>query len=91
MPATSTEAYAIIETLTAKQLDALGRIAMNEDGGHPKRTLDALVKKGLIEGYPEILRGRFPVTITRYSVPVHVHIAYCTWASDHVDDEDGGI
>jgi hypothetical protein len=88
MPATSAEAYAVIDALTARQLDVLGCIAMNADGGHPQRTLDALVRKGLIEGYPEVLPGRFPVTITRYFVPIHVHIAYCTWASAHINDED---
>jgi hypothetical protein len=35
--------------LTKNQRHVLGLIAMGEDGGHSDRTLDSLVKRGLIE------------------------------------------
>lgn len=78
----------LIEGLTEKQREVLGMIAMNQDGGHHPRTMEALMKRGLIEQYDEILGGRFPVRIKRYALPIYVHIAWCEWCSVNVSDED---
>ena len=87
MPETSAEAYALITALKPRQRDVLGCIAMNDDGGHHPRTLQVLEAKELIESYSDILPGRFSVKVTRYRVPIHVHLAYCQWASEHEHDE----
>jgi hypothetical protein len=71
------------EGLTPHQTEVLGQIAMGNDGGHHRATLRLLEKKGLIEGRDVTLRGWPPVTVKHYSVPVHVHIRYCEWASQH--------
>lgn len=65
--------------LTTAQLETLGRIAMNNDRFVNNRTADALVKRGLIESYKENLGGRLPVVITRYRMPIDVHIQWCSW------------
>lgn len=84
----SADAYNTILTLTKRQQEVLGAIAMNEDGGHHPKTLKVPLEKGLIEATTEILPGRLPVHITRYHTPIHVHIAYCDWASAQVGKED---
>jgi hypothetical protein len=88
MLTTSTEAYHVIQTLTPRQQHVLGCIAMNEDRGHPPRTVKALLSKGLIEATTETLGGRWPVTVARYTTPVFVHLAYCFWASTPHSQED---
>jgi hypothetical protein len=87
--------YEIIDKLSNKQRHVLGMIAMNEDGGHPPRTILSLLKLNLIVAYKEQMVGkgksvvdRIPLTVTRYDVPTPVHIAWCEWCSKHHSEED---
>jgi len=84
------------DSLTAKQREVLGFIAINEDGGHHPRVLESLVKKGLIVERVEKRSGGLGVK--RYSVPIPVHVQWCEYCSinvgDHVDNDKrriGGI
>jgi hypothetical protein len=74
--------------LTESQRHVLGCLAMHLDGGHHRATLRSLERLGLITARKEQLGGRLPVAITRYDVPPHVHIAWCYWCSEHVDDQE---
>lgn len=78
-------------TLTPKQLDVLGQISINNDSGHSSRTLKALERLKLIERYQESSYGPSPISqvlkITRWCMPVWVHIAWCEWCSQqHLRD-----
>lgn len=84
-----------IAKLTKAQQDVLGNIAIGLDGYHPARVIKALLAKGLIE--PEEQRGygsgnspidRIPITVTRYSVPLPVHIAWAQWCSEQGEEKD---
>lgn len=89
LPETAAEFYAAIDKLPPKQLDALSQVYMNNDAGHPRRTLEALEKKGLVVSKEQTLGGRFPVTIRRYDFPaIAAHAAWCQWVSDHPDAAD---
>jgi hypothetical protein len=74
------------DALTEKQRDLLGHIAMLGGSGHP-RTIESLLKRGLIEEYSETLPGRFPVVIKRYTMPIWVHIQWCEWCSRHCAED----
>ncbi len=74
--------------------EVLGRIAINDDRFVNNRTADALVKRGLIESYKENLGGRLPVVITRYRMPLDIHIQWCSWCAENftleeMEAEDG--
>jgi hypothetical protein len=76
------------DRLTPRQEQVLGQIAIGIDGGHHPRTLEALERRGLIEGRDEViplLRGR--LTIRRYVMPIAAHIAWCEWCAGHCGDE----
>lgn len=75
--------------------DALGFAAIGQDGWAKKGALRQLERRGLVQSYEEILRGdptsssvidRMPIRITRYAVPVHVHIVWSAWCSTVVED-----
>lgn len=66
--------------LTAKQLDALGQIALGNDGGHHPKTLKALQERGLIERHAVRAVGeRLPFYDIHYSVPIPIHMQWCAW------------
>lgn len=67
--------------LRPHQRDVLNAVAFGDDSCHHPATLVALEKRGLIEHYAQPLGGRFAVTVRRYFMPSHVHIAYCEWCS----------
>jgi hypothetical protein len=61
--------------------------AMQFDGAHPSATLKSLVKKGMLVERKENRGGRPPMTVTRYYVPLGVHMLWCRWCSENVPDE----
>ena len=71
--------------LPPAQLAVFGQIAVSLDGGHNPRTIDALVRKGLIVSVLEPLRDTppgHPVTyLHRYSVPLPIHMEWCQWCA----------
>lgn len=78
----------LIEKLTERQRGALGLIAIGEDGMHHSRTLETLLRKGLIEQYEQALPGGLPVRIKRYRVPLAVYAAWCEWCAENVSEEE---
>jgi len=62
------------EKLTANQLSVFEQICINNDAGHNQQTLDALVRRGLIEMYEDDeSEGLFSFKIKRYRVPILIH------------------
>ena len=87
-----TATAADIAKLTPAQKVVLGDIAIGDDFGHPSRVIAALIKKGLIEAEETKVYGhgnspiaRTPVIVTRYYVPLPVHIAWAEWCSTQVE------
>ncbi len=76
-----------MDALTEAQRTVLGNIAIGFDGGHDPRTLLALAERGLIVGYRQTLPGRPPVEVTRWEVPIGVHIAWAEWCAAQPDVE----
>jgi hypothetical protein len=76
-----------MDALSLRQREVLGEIAIGQDGGHNKRILQVLAEKGLIVGYQQALPGHPPVTVTRWEVPLDVHIQWCEWCTQRVDEE----
>lgn len=90
-----TDYYKTIDKLSEKQRHVLGMIAINEDTGHPPATIRALIKKGLIDSFEEEIFGRgnspidrIPLVVTRYYVPLPIHIIWCEWCSQNISEED---
>lgn len=79
------EFEALIRRLSRAQRAVLDAIAINDDRGHHPRTCEALARKGLIVMRPEVLPGRFPITIKRYDMPLLAHMAWCNVGSDEFD------
>lgn len=75
------EFKAAVRGVRPKQRSVLAAVAFGDDSGHHPETLKALERRGLIEGIDQRLGGRFPVTIRRYFMPIHVHVAFCEWCS----------
>lgn len=69
--------------LSPKQLEVFEQIAINNDAGHNQRTLDSLVKKGLIEQYQDDFIDHIGHTyINRYRIPISIHAQRCAWCAD---------
>lgn len=75
-----------MDALTARQREVLGEIACGQDGGHPTATLEALERKGLIVGFLARCQGWPPVIITRWQVPLDVHMQWAQWCADQPGD-----
>ena len=73
-------------SLTPAQLRVFEQVAINQDGGHHPSTLKALERRGMIESYQERWSDKFPGSITRYMVPLPVHIAWCEWCAEQAAD-----
>lgn len=74
--------------LSPAQERVFEQIAINLDGGHHPATLKALERKGMIESYREAQptgHGRLFCFVTRYLVPLPVHIRWCEWCSEQPD------
>lgn len=89
---------ATIGKLTAKQQHVLGCVYIGLDSGHPRATLDSLVRHGLIDRYTGEIAGRrggsaierLPLLVARYRCPsIGHHMAWCAWCSQQPDDADG--
>lgn len=68
--------------LSDSQSSVFEQIATGNDAGHSKRTLDSLMRKGLIRQFQQSQVdhiGQFYVY--RYEVPLDVHIEWCEWCS----------
>ena len=70
--------------LTETQRYVLGMCAISQDAGHHPRTLESLVKKGMLVARQENRDGH---RVLRYDVPIGVHIIWCQWCSENVKKE----
>jgi len=74
--------------LTKAQFDTFCRIAVGDDTRVSSRVAKALIGKGLINRYEEIVSETpIPTVIIRYEVPIPIHIEWAQWCSANVDDE----
>lgn len=71
------------DALSDRQLDALCNVAFGGHGsGIAPRTLASLHKRGLIEPVERHDRqGNLLFAITTWTMPLHVHVAFCAWCS----------
>lgn len=76
------------DALSAAQQRVAGNVAINLDLGHPPRVLARLVELGLIEPYEERQGGHPPLTVTRYRMPLAVHLAWCEWCTKQEEAGD---
>lgn len=68
------------DKLSDAQINVFEQIAIGNDAGHNQRTLDSLLKRGLIETYREPFIDYIGQTyITRYRVTTSAHIDWCAW------------
>ena len=63
------------------------RLCCGDDRGIGAATATSLIKRGIVEQYEELLRGRFPVRIKRYRVPLEVHAQWCAWCAGQPIDK----
>jgi len=76
--------------VTPAQQEAFEQIATGSGMAHHPTTLAALERKGLIEQVGERVFGSGPlaVRIPVHEVPIPIHMAWCEWCAENVDDED---
>lgn len=74
------------DSLTPRQRDVLGLIAICQDQFHHPRTLKVLLDRGLIYEYIEEQPGVLGILrVKRYAMDLMTHIAWCQWCSDWFD------
>lgn len=73
-----------IAKLSPSQQQVLSACAVGQDGGHNPRTLEALVRKGLLERKTQ--KDQM-FKIYRYDVPLTVHMVWCEWCAENGEDE----
>lgn len=79
---------AAIAALSPPQRDALDAAAMGEQPAAAARTMRSLVTAGYLEavsGMMEFRDGLPPMRVTRYAVPIPVHIAWAQQCSIEYD------
>jgi hypothetical protein len=72
------------------QRKAFEAIAINQQANVSLRTIDALLKAGLIEkcGDRVVGRDRFGIiSIPVYAVPLPIHFAWCEWCAAQPDTD----
>lgn len=77
--------------LTPAQEQVFEQIAINQDGGHHRTTLKKLLALGLIEKHQEYWKQpgeSLAVLITRYIVPLAIHIEWCEWCAENCAEND---
>lgn len=81
----------MFDALSEPQRHALGCIAMGQDHGIAEGTLQALLRRMLIEEEHVPLRSDPRIFVTRYYVPIPIHMAWCQWCSDNITAEELAI
>lgn len=73
----------LFDGLSLCQLDALCNVAFGGNGGGVnQRTLKSLRMRGLVEPVVRQEReGNMLFSVTTWTMPIHVHIAFCDWCS----------
>ena len=81
------EAIKVIKRLSESQRNVLNHILINQDSGHNLRTVESLLKMGLVVPLEEVLPGKIPVKILRCGYTIPVHMAWCQVCSDEINGE----
>lgn len=70
--------------LSKIQVEVFERIAINEPHMASENTINALLRRGLIEPTePKIIQSRFgDIRVKQYLVPLPLHMQWCEWASE---------
>lgn len=76
-----------MDALTERQRFILGQIAIGFDGGHHPQMLRFLAERGLIVGRTVRMGGTPAVDVTRWEVPLDVHIQWAAWCAQQPDEE----
>jgi hypothetical protein len=90
LPETEPEFYAAIEKLTERQRDVFGQVCLNNDAGHPRRTLELLERLGLVVSCGQVLKSRLgAIVVKRYDfASIAAHMAWCRWAEKNAPADD---
>ncbi|GGM52635.1 hypothetical protein ACFFX1_55440 [Dactylosporangium sucinum] len=75
-----------MDALTNRQREVLGAIACGDDQHHHRKVLKALADLGLIVEHRVRLADGLPVEISRWEVPLDVHIQWAEWCAAQPDD-----
>jgi hypothetical protein len=82
-----------MDALSQAQRDVLGLVAVGDDVGHNPITLAALEAKGLVVARKQLLPGvagmwpgNVAVEVTRWHVPLPVHMQWCEWCAAQPDE-----
>lgn len=79
--------------MTEPQREAFERIAISQHPMAQEKTIEALLKRGVIARDANEVLGRDAfgtITVPRYYVPMPVHMQWCDWASENVTDDELG-
>lgn len=75
-----------MDALTVRQQEILSMIAVGDDLGHTRIILLGLERKGLIVGHKVKVGG---LLVTRWEVPVHIHIQWAQWCTEQEEATNG--
>lgn len=68
------------DSLSRKQQYVVSQIAIGNDRGHHPRTLESLIRKGMIREDEESRRDQFGTfKVKLYYMPYSVHYHWCQW------------
>lgn len=76
------------DRLTKRQKSVMDLIALGHWVGHHRQTIRVLLAKELITEHEESLPV-FPFFVKQYTMPTHVHTAWCEWRSAKAGPEEG--
>jgi hypothetical protein len=76
--------------MTKVQIAAFEQIAINQPPQCGWKSIDALLKAGVIERGPDDVRrdAMGTYTIPNYYVPIHHHAQWCAWCSEQPEVQD---
>lgn len=79
--------------LTKAQRAAFERLTVGDNGHIPSRAREALIAKGLVVQTGERSLGTIlgrPVMTAVFEVPTSVHMQWCAWCAENVEDAEHG-
>lgn len=70
--------------LTKRQKETFEQICIGNDKGVNFKIANTLIKKSLIERQEQKIMN---FSIYRYSVPIPIHMQWCSWCAENFDDD----